>query len=293
MFAAKPVAGDYSSSEGNARVGTDFSKGGNPQDPLPRRNKFGDSKLRGGRMMKRRFSLSGVVLLAAVWLLPASLRAENFVFTNNDLYGANSVTTFSVDPSTFALTNLGTTPTGGTTCSGDLYLRSIIASPDGNYLYVANGGSADISTFRINKTTGELTAVGTPVATGNYAGCASGGASAALAMTQQGNILFAANRGTNTISTYRVARDGKLTMVGSPMAMPGTPISVAVRPPDEFLAVGLFVPPDDNSAVAMFRIGHRGELTAVPDSRFAFRRRRRGHSIGLRLRLQASVRRAA
>jgi 6-phosphogluconolactonase (cycloisomerase 2 family) len=220
-------------------------------------------------MMKRRFSLLGVVVLAAVWLLPASLRAAHFVFTNNDVSGANSVTTFSVDPSTFALTNLGTTPTGGTTCGGDLYLRSIIASPDGNYLYVANGASANITTFRINKTTGGLTAVGTPVATGNYVGCAKGGTSAALAINQQATYLYAANRGVDTISIFSVARNGTLTPVGSPMTLPGTPFSIQVRPPDKFLAVGLLVPPSSNSAVAMFSIGSRGELRAVPGSPFA------------------------
>ena len=68
------------------------------------------------------------------------------LFASNDVRGANSVAVFSVDSTTLALPNLGTTPAGGAAC-GQVYYASdrIVTSPNGNYLHVANGASDNIT----------------------------------------------------------------------------------------------------------------------------------------------------
>jgi DNA-binding beta-propeller fold protein YncE len=214
--------------------------------------------------LKRLLFWLGVVVFAAAVLLPASLQASNFVFTNNDILGPNSVTAFSVDSTTLALTNLGTTGTGGTGCGGGYYASNrIVTSPDGKYLYVANIGSNNITIFRVNERTGALTAVGSPVATGSGAvGCTSG---ISLAVTPCGDFLYAATADFQNIRIFSVARNGTLRPVGGLVSLPDTPDGINVRPDGKFLAVAL---PDYNE-VAMFSIGRSGALTAVPGSPFA------------------------
>ena len=75
-------------------------------------------------------------------LLPASLQATNFVFTNDNAY-ANSVTVFKVNPTTYALSKVGTYPTGGVGWSGGAYFASnrIVTSPNGNYVFAHNAGA--------------------------------------------------------------------------------------------------------------------------------------------------------
>lgn len=221
--------------------------------------------------MKRLLSWSGVLVFAAAVLLPASLRAANFVFTNNDLAGANSVTAFSVDSTTFALTNLGTTPTGGTGCGGGLYASNrIITSPSGNYLYVANGGSNTITVFKVNQTTGALTAAGSPVPTGGTA-CNGSTNGMSLAINQDDKFLYAASAISYNITTFSVGKNGTLTALGSPLTLPDSPDGIKVRPDGKFLAVAFYETANlesyDNQ-IGMYSIGKNGALTAVPGSPF-------------------------
>ena len=74
-------------------------------------------------------------------------------------YVANStsddVTTFAIDSTTGALTEVGTEVLAGTTP------RSVTVDPSGRFAYVVNEFSDDVTTFAIDPTTGALTAVGT------------------------------------------------------------------------------------------------------------------------------------
>jgi 6-phosphogluconolactonase (cycloisomerase 2 family) len=178
-----------------------------------------------------------------------------------------------VDSTTGALTNLGTTGTGGTGCGNGFYASNrIITSPDGKYLYVANVGSDNITIFRVNKTTGALTAVGSPVATGNSSGCSGRYGSPphyapgiSLAITKDGDFLYAATGGSQNICIFSVAKNGTLSPVGGLVPLPDYPDGISVRPDGKFLAVALV----DLNEVAMFSIGPKGALTAVPGSPFA------------------------
>ena len=218
--------------------------------------------------MKRLFCGLGVLVFAAALLLPASLQASTFVFTNNDINGSNSVTAFSVDSTTGALTKLGTTGTGGNGCGGSGFYASnrIVTSPDGKYLYVSNGGSNDITIFRVNERTGALTAVGSPVATGNASGCTSP-MGISLAVTSDGGFLYAATAHAKNIRIFSVAWNGTLSPVGGLVSLPRAPDGIKVRPDGRFLAVALAVSPPGHE-LAMFSIEPWGALTAVPGSPF-------------------------
>lgn len=219
--------------------------------------------------MKRLSSWLGVVVFGAAVLLPASLRASHFVFTNNDIAGANSVTTFAVDSATGALTKIGTTPTGGTGCGpGGFYASTqIVTSPNGNYLYVANKGSNNITTFQVNTTTGALTAVGSPVATGSgVVGCTAG---ISLAILPDGDFLYAATPGgtaaTSNIRIFHVSSNGALSPIGGLVSLPSYPDGITVRGDGSFLAVALV----DAHEVAIFNSKLGFLLLRVPGSPFA------------------------
>ena len=81
---------------------------------------------------------------------------SRFIYVANRLH--DSVAGFSIRPDG-ALTFLDATWTRGD------YPRSLTIEPTGNYLYSLNERSDDITTFRINRRTGELTFTGeyTPV----------------------------------------------------------------------------------------------------------------------------------
>ncbi len=207
-----------------------------------------------------------LILLASLAFIPASLMGQNFVYVNNNIPSANTVSGFSVSTSG-ALTPLtgSAFPTGGS--GGGIYtfaaVNELALSPDGAFLFAANAGSKNVSVFSINKATGALTLVGSPVPTG---GNDCDGISLAEAVTTSGQFLYAANTCSSNITVFSVASDGTLTAVGSPVSLPSNPDGINVRPDGQFLAVALpFFP----NKVAVFNIGPGGVLTAVPGSPFA------------------------
>ncbi len=112
-------------------------------------------------------------LVLAALALPGSLRAQgNFVYTNNDVNGPNTVSGFSV-ASNGTLTLIPGSPfaTGGTG-GGFRFIASndVTVSTAGNFLFASNGGSNDVSVFSINASTGTLSLVaGSPFPTGGSA----------------------------------------------------------------------------------------------------------------------------
>jgi 6-phosphogluconolactonase (cycloisomerase 2 family) len=76
-------------------------------------------------------------------------------------FNSNNVTTFSINQTTGALTEVGTEVAAGTAPS------SVTVDPSGRFAYVANQDSDNVTTFSIDATTGALTEVGTEVAAGD------------------------------------------------------------------------------------------------------------------------------
>jgi 6-phosphogluconolactonase (cycloisomerase 2 family) len=201
-------------------------------------------------------------LMVAALVLPGSLRAQgNFVYTNDDIAGANTVSGFSVAPSG-ALTLLSGSPfsTGGTGAGGAGFFASNRAtvSTVGNFLFASNTASSDVSVFSINRRTGALTlAAGSPFATGGK-GCFPCGI--ALSATPDGKFLMAANSGSNNITVFRIASSGVLTPItGSPFGALSFPDGIKVSPNGKFLAVAEPFP----NQIEMFSIAANGSLTSL------------------------------
>ena len=99
-------------------------------------------------------------------------------------------------------------------------------SPNGQFAYVANFTSDDVSAYTINATTGALTPVpGSPFAAGLEP--------VSVAVSQNGQFAYVANDGSNDVSAYTInATTGALTPVpGSPFAAGSAPLSVTTTAP--------------------------------------------------------------
>jgi 6-phosphogluconolactonase (cycloisomerase 2 family) len=199
------------------------------------------------------------------------LFAQNaYVYTNDDIVGTNTVSGFSVAPSG-TLTLIPGSPfvTGGEGTGGGLYSAPrIAASPMGGFLYVANGGTNNVSVFSIDSTSGKLTSIpGSPFATGSL-----GSGTLALAVTPDNKFLYAGDSNADEITVFSIGRDGALSVVaGSPYLIPGVLADYAsidgmsVSPDGNLLAVTL---PSEGllDEIAIFTIGVDGSLTVAPGS---------------------------
>ena len=146
-----------------------------------------------------------------------------YVANSND----NTVSTFTVNIGTGALTALGVATSTGT------LPRAIAVDPLGKFAYVANQDSADISVYTIDST-GALAAAGGAVSTGTHT----------LATTKPQSVMFhpnaqflyVANTGDNTISSFTVNAGGLLS-VKNDIAAAGGPNTIAIDPTGAFLYV--------------------------------------------------------
>lgn len=208
-----------------------------------------------------RFPLWVLVLfvLAAV-LVPGSLWAQaNFVYTNDD-QSPNTVSAFSVD-SNGALTPVPGSPfaTGGDGSGGGLFAPNRIGvAMAGNFLFVPNTASDNVSVFNINPSTGVLTSVaGSPFATGNHPLPPGNQNGIAVAATPDGKFLMVASNGSANVVVFSIAPSGALTPIaGSPFATLGNPSGIKISPDGKFLAVAV-------SNVQMFSIAADGSLTSA------------------------------
>lgn len=206
----------------------------------------------------RGFLLSPVL----VFLFAMTLHAQtNFVYTNDDVLGPNTVSGFAV-AGNGALTAVLGSPflTGGTGAGGGLFAVNRAATCSGQKLiYVSNAGSNDVSGFSVNPSKGSLDLVpGSPFPTG---GVSRGGI--ALACTPDGRFLVAANTGSSDITVFRIAGDGALTPA-APFPVGTPPDGIGISPDGKFLAVA-FV---GINAIGMFSIAPDGTLAPVPGSPF-------------------------
>lgn len=97
------------------------------------------------------------------------------------------------------------------------------------FLFAANAGSNTVSLFRIDPTTGKLTASGS-IATGAGPG--------AIAADPLGRFLFVANAQDNSVSAYTILADGNLkAVVGSPFKTGKHPQALSADANGNFLYV--------------------------------------------------------
>lgn len=191
------------------------------------------------------FMIMGLVAFSA------SLEAT-VIYTNDDVPGSNTVWQFSV-AADGSLKVVSSVATGGSGMGGGAYaVNRIIAS--GSRLFVSNGGNGSVSAFAIDSTTGNLTAAGSPYATG------AGFGDISLAATPDGKFLFAGLSAKNSVIVMNIGADGSLSSAAFSVAMMTAPAGMKVTPGGHFLAVAL---PAFGTAVEMLSIAANGALTSV------------------------------
>ena len=166
-----------------------------------------------------------------------------------------SVSPYAIDPASGALVTPG--PAAGTGKGGG----PVTLTPSGLYAYVPNlisqigtsGGS--VSSYRVDPSTGVMTAIGTELATDP--------GTIAIAMHPSGKFAYALNRDGSSVSAFVVA---PLTGLLSPVQTAFTnygPSSIAMDPAGRFLYVAS--PP--NKTISVYAIdGNAGLLTRGLDA---------------------------
>jgi 6-phosphogluconolactonase len=180
--------------------------------------------------------------------------ATKFAFVANFQNAtAGSISVFSVNTTTGALTSVGSSVSTGS--NGPAALVTVA----GKFLYSANDAGT-VSAFTVNTTTGALTAVsGSPFNT-------NGNNPNAITADPSGKFLYVANSGSDDISAFTIdATTGSLTAIGLPVltgtssTTSGPPVSVAVHPNGKFLYAAM-----DSSGIAVLSINTTtGALTFV------------------------------
>ena len=204
--------------------------------------------------------LSLSVKITAVLALVSGLEAQSrFVYANNDIFSANTVSGFSADANG-VLTQIAGSPfaTGGGGAGGGAIGTARITVAGGKFLYASNGGTHNISAFSINPVTGSLT----PVAGSPFSdGASTGFGDISLAASADGQFLFAGLASNSTVVAFSIGTDGSLTELSSASVME-PPAGMKVSADGTYLAVslpnyGIF------GAVAMFGIGADGTLSMI------------------------------
>jgi len=174
-----------------------------------------------------------------------------------------SVVTYTINPSTGALTST----TGGINGTGingtPEFFNSVAVDPSGKFAYAADGGAfpagsfgglSSVSMYTINSTTGALTSTGM---------IAAGAGPDSVAVDPAGKFAYVTNFESNDVSMYTIdATTGALASTGTIAAGPG-PVSVAVDPAGKFAYVANWTY-DTEGSVSMYTIdATTGALTFI------------------------------
>jgi 6-phosphogluconolactonase (cycloisomerase 2 family) len=178
----------------------------------------------------------------------------------------NTLSTYSVDAATGALTGIGApTPTDVSPhailgfqadCGPAIFGYKNLLREYKRYVFVSNEDSNDVSAFAVNNTTGVLTAVfGSPFTAGTHP----------QAMASDGTYLYVANAGSNNVFHYAIdTNTGALAPAGLPFGAGKNPTSIVLVPglASLYLYVANHGGSNDISAINV------SDDTGVPGSRF-------------------------
>ncbi len=136
--------------------------------------------------------------------------------------------------------------------------RHLTFHPDGKHLYVINELLNSVTVFAYDASTGALSEQQTistlPSDFKGTSHCAD------LKITPNGKFLYGTNRGHDSIAAYRIADDGKLTLIAIEPSLGKGPQNLAITPNGELLLCANM--PGKN--IAVFRIdGTSGKLTST------------------------------
>ena len=163
----------------------------------------------------RLFILLGLVFPA----IASAVIIPKFAYVTN--LNSNTISVYTIDPSTGALT-------AGTAVATGLQPRSVTVDPTGKFVYVANGLSNNLSVYTIDQITGALSA-GTAVVTGANP--------YSVTVDPSGRFAYVANQGSNTVSVYTIDPITGALTAGTAVASGYWPSSVTVDPSGRFAYV--------------------------------------------------------
>jgi 6-phosphogluconolactonase len=132
------------------------------------------------------------------------------VYLINEL--GNTLIVFTCDPATGSLTeiqSISTLPAGYT---DHAQAAEVQLHPSGKFLFCSNRGPNNIATFSIDPNTGRLAPIAAHSTLGNWPRF--------CRIDPTGNYLIAANQRSDTIVLFRIATDGSLELIGTPIPIP-------------------------------------------------------------------------
>jgi DNA-binding beta-propeller fold protein YncE len=172
-----------------------------------------------------------------------------FVYVANEGgFAPTSVSMYTIDGTTGALTSIGLIAAGGRAIS-------VTVDPSGKFAYVATdsdpGSAGNVSMYTINATTGALTSIGT---------IAAGTNPASVAVDPASKFVYVTNYSSSDVSMYSInATTGVLTSIGT-IAAGTNPASMAVDPASKFA----YVANSSSNNVSMYSINATtGALTSL------------------------------
>ena len=169
---------------------------------------------------------------------------------NEGGFAPTSVSAYTINATTGALTLIGTAAAGGRAIA-------VAVHPSGKFAYVADashgfpGENDNVSMYTVNATTGALASIGTIVA---------GWSPTSIAIDPSGKFAYVTISGSNDVSMYTIdASMGTLTSIG-PIAAGTGPASLAVGPTGKFI----YVVNSGSNDVSVYTINtSTGVLTSV------------------------------
>jgi 6-phosphogluconolactonase (cycloisomerase 2 family) len=178
-----------------------------------------------------------------------------YVANSFNVAGGNSVSAYTINATTGALTSVGPATVAGTNP------YAVTVDPSGKFVYVANRGSSNISAYTLNASSGALT---------EYAGgtFAVGANPQSVTVDPSGKFVYTTNFNSNSISTYDINATTGALGDGRVTAAITNPFGVIVDPSGKFV----YVANQGSDNISAYRIdAGTGDLTALSTSTVAGR----------------------
>jgi 6-phosphogluconolactonase (cycloisomerase 2 family) len=191
------------------------------------------------------FSVDGSGVLTRLIAIPVGTAPSTatispdggFLYVGNS--GSSNLSAFAVCNQVLSSCSNPTSPDGSLTpvtnspFSVGLDPSSIVFTPDGQFLFVVNRRSNEVSEFKVSTGTGALTAnTQATISTGGDPvwGAVRVGTTVISATGGTTNFLYVANLGSSSVSVYSFdSTIGTLSQVGSPVSTGGFPSAAAVK----------------------------------------------------------------
>jgi 6-phosphogluconolactonase len=140
--------------------------------------------------------------------------------------------------------------------------RHLVFHPGGKFIYVSNEMGNSVSVFARDAGSGALTALET-VSTMPEGAPKKGVTTAEILCHPTGKWLYVSNRGIDTISVFKIADDGRLTLIQSTSSVAKFPRSIALDPTGHWL---ISAGQNDNRIAVLKVDQDTGQLTPMDQS---------------------------